>query len=510
MPEIRLGALPNLVNVNLGSVETQEIYLGQALVWRNNLGPFFNLTVNGTVVDTNGTPMSPERPDTPANAVLSTFQYTDNITIGVTGVQDEEMQYPVVFNLYEGDFDQDDTLTSISTDTVANANGSGTLTFPRGPQPTGSNAGDFIFTDRLYSVVGVDAEEGESIIYFRITRTDSTDQFVLGGFSNVGGTFNPRTSSSSQNLSNTINTQCFDQVSTTIFFTRTTTTPIASQLQRRSCSVQVVGIQDTPPLVCTSAQTDQTITVTTGSSSSSDTETSRSNFNNPNFVASRGTATGSRTFSTTSTSDGTCQETAGRPGCGTTATTCTQTGTAVRTTTVTTFSQPTNCAGEDVGSATETGRTSSTTNVSCSYSYPNPTFVSPPDPPTFSTATCTFTCSGGASVSGGSATISPGQSGTRTCVSGGLTSSSTSGTCPAATTGHRLILRAPSGFSCAPTDTQRWSWMCSGNSRSAVLRVGDSEFSGCIDPDTTPTSTFRSNVSCFGSSSVNNSIDCTC
>ena len=164
MPEIRLGALPNLVNVNLGSVETQEIYLGQALVWRNNLGPFFNLTVNGTVVDTNGTPMNPERPDTPANAVLSTFQYTDNITIGVTGVQDEEMQYPVVFNLYEGDFDQDDTLTSISTATVANANGSGTLTFPRGPQPTGSNAGDFIFTDRLYSVVGVDAEE-ENLLF---------------------------------------------------------------------------------------------------------------------------------------------------------------------------------------------------------------------------------------------------------------------------------------------------------------------------------------------------------
>ena len=135
--------------------------------------------------------------------------------------------------------------------------------------------------------------------------------------------------------------------------------------------------------------------------------------------------------------------------------------------------------------------------------------AAPPPAPSFDTGNCTFTCSEG-SLSGGGATLSPGQSGTRTCVSGGLTSSSTSGTCPAAATGHRLILRAPSGAACDPTDTQRWSWMCNGNSRSAVLRVGDSNFSGCIDPDGIATSTFRSNFNCFGSFSRDNTIDCTC
>lgn len=42
MPEIRLGNGENMSNINLGSIEMQEVYLGNVLVWRNNLPPVYN------------------------------------------------------------------------------------------------------------------------------------------------------------------------------------------------------------------------------------------------------------------------------------------------------------------------------------------------------------------------------------------------------------------------------------------------------------------------------------
>lgn len=48
MPEIRLGSIENMVNINLGSIEMQEIYLGANLVWQNNQGPMFqSVTFDG-------------------------------------------------------------------------------------------------------------------------------------------------------------------------------------------------------------------------------------------------------------------------------------------------------------------------------------------------------------------------------------------------------------------------------------------------------------------------------
>lgn len=43
MPEIRLGAGDNLVNVNLGSTEVEEVRLGTVLVWRNNAIPVIDI-----------------------------------------------------------------------------------------------------------------------------------------------------------------------------------------------------------------------------------------------------------------------------------------------------------------------------------------------------------------------------------------------------------------------------------------------------------------------------------
>lgn len=41
MPEIKLGSSANMKNINLGVIELQEVYLGNILVWQNNLGPAY-------------------------------------------------------------------------------------------------------------------------------------------------------------------------------------------------------------------------------------------------------------------------------------------------------------------------------------------------------------------------------------------------------------------------------------------------------------------------------------
>ena len=51
MAEIRLGSISNMKNINLGSVEIQEVYLGTILVWQNNLGPtLMSITWDGTTL----------------------------------------------------------------------------------------------------------------------------------------------------------------------------------------------------------------------------------------------------------------------------------------------------------------------------------------------------------------------------------------------------------------------------------------------------------------------------
>lgn len=51
MPEIRLGGLPNMADIQLGSIQIEEVRLGDELVWRNNLAPTFSVfSVNSAAV----------------------------------------------------------------------------------------------------------------------------------------------------------------------------------------------------------------------------------------------------------------------------------------------------------------------------------------------------------------------------------------------------------------------------------------------------------------------------
>lgn len=245
MPEIRLGAGENLGNINLGSVEVEEVRLGTILVWRNNVAPFLSVSVNGTVVDTNGTPLLPVDTRTPANAILTTFTYNDIINIEATGVVDEDMQYPVQIRLYAGNFEADDTLIPFAVGNVPTANGTASLQIPRGPQPSGPNADFFVYADQLYTLVAEDAEQGITYIFFRITRADVPDQWNSSPFVDTGARFNQRADNIVQaGLTTTTGTQCFDATRTTTTFTRTTPRQVASQNQVRTNTYQVNGIDD--------------------------------------------------------------------------------------------------------------------------------------------------------------------------------------------------------------------------------------------------------------------------
>ena len=271
MPEIRLGAGENLVNVNLGAVEVEEVRLGTVLVWRNNVAPFLRLLVNGVQVDTNGDPITPVDPRTAANAVLTNFTYNDAINIEAAGVVDEDMHYPVSIRLYEGNFEVDDTLPVIQQGVVAAANGMVTVQVPRGPMPSGANAADFVYNDRLFTLVAEDAEEGITYLFFRITRADVPDQWNSSPWANTGAQFNPRTNTAtSGQMTRFVNTQCFNQMRSRVNFTNTTSQPVASQNQTRTNTYQVNGIDDrgTNPLrsqpVPVQPTTMRTITVNTG------------------------------------------------------------------------------------------------------------------------------------------------------------------------------------------------------------------------------------------------------
>ncbi len=365
--EIRLGSSESMKNINLGSTELQEVYLGATLIWRNNVPPFYTVDLNGTIVSTNGSIIAPVKPPKPSEVPSNNYEYTSNLNIGISNIQEEDQPLgDIVFNLYDGNIEEDETLPVIDTFTTTQG-GSGTLTIPKGPQPTGGTAADFLYTDRLFSITATDSEEGVSIQFLKVTRIDSEDIKNFSGYTNSGGTYNPRTSTSTQTgLTTTVNTQCFDATSTTYTFNRTTTTPVASQDQTRTCSVQIVGIQDTPPKTCTTADTNRTITVTVGTPTQSDTITSQTSFANPNFVSGVDVVVPANESNSFSSSSSTCVA-GSTPGCGICVFNCSGTGTITTTTTKTIYNR--NCA-YDVVSTTDGGSTTSTR--SCTSTYTNP------------------------------------------------------------------------------------------------------------------------------------------
>ena len=376
MPEIRLGAGENLVNVNLGAVEVEEVRLGTVLVWRNNVAPFLRVLVNGTQVDTNGNPMTPQDPRTPANAVLTNFTYNDTINIEAAGVVDEDMHYPVSIRLYAGDFEADDTLPVIQQGVVAAANGAVTVQVPRGPMPSGANAADFVYNDQLYTLVAEDAEEGITYIYFRITRADVPDQWNSGPWNNAGAATPAAPRVTNQpGLMRTFNTQCFDPMSTTETFTRTTTQNGNNQPQNRTNTYQVNGIDDrgTNPLrsqpVPTQPTTTRTIFVAVGGATTTEVVTGTTMQNNGAYVmgATRTNNVGSP-GPIAAAPDITNTACTGA-GCGFFMANCNG-GTQVRTTQR--REQPTNCAGGPVGAPVNVGAPI-VNNQTCTYT--NPVFL---------------------------------------------------------------------------------------------------------------------------------------
>jgi hypothetical protein len=366
--EIRLGSSESMKNINLGSTEIQEVYLGATLIWRNNVPPFYTVSINGTVISSNGTIITPVKPPKPGDIVTKDFQYTSNIPVLISNIQEEDQPYNnIVFNLYEGNFEEDDTLPVIDTFTTVQGT-DGTFTIPRGPQPTGANASDFIYDDKLFTITSTDSEGGVSIQFLKITRVDSADYKVYGSWSNSGGQYNQRTSTSTQgNLQSVSFDYCYAEEITTTSFTRHSVTPVASQNQTRTCSVQIVGVQDVPAKVCSGSDKSRTVTVTTGTATTQDTVTGTSTSANPNFVSGYNVVVPSNQTSTSSSSVGPCENIAGGAACGRCEETCSGTGTQAITTTETIINR--NCANQQV--STSPGGTT-TTSKTCSGSYANP------------------------------------------------------------------------------------------------------------------------------------------
>lgn len=366
--EIRLGSSESMKNINLGAKELQEVYLGATLIWRNNVPPFYTVSINGTVISSNGTIISPQKPPKPGDIVTKDFQYTSTIPVLISGIQEEDQPYNnIVFNLYEGNFEEDDTLPVIETFTTVQGT-DGTFTIPRGPQPTGGNAADFIYDDKLFTITSTDSEGGVSIQFLKITRVDSADYKVYGSFSNSGGQYNARTSTSTQyNLQSVSGDYCYAVEITTTTFNRHSITPVASQNQTRTCSVQVVGVQDSPPKVCSGSDYSRTVTVTTGTATTSDTVTGSSTSPNPNFVSGYNVVVPANQTSTSSSSVGPCENIAGGAPCDRCDETCSGQGTETISTTTTIINR--NCAYYEV-SRTDGGTT--TTDRVCTGTYTNP------------------------------------------------------------------------------------------------------------------------------------------
>lgn len=374
--EIRLGSSTSMKNINLGTKELQEVYLGATLIWRNNVPPFYTVDLNGTVVSTNGTILSPVKPPKPNEVPSNNFYYNSNLNIGISNIQEEDQPTGnIIFNLYEGNFEDDDTLPVIATFTTTSG-GSGTFTVPQGPQPTGGTAADFIYTDKLFSITATDSEEGVSIQFLKVTRIDNVDQWNSSGWTTISQG-SPYPYSSQSYCSVACSGACYDTEGSQIVSGLTTVSGNRrDDQQTRTNTYQINGVQDSNPP--TEPPTSQTVTRTLSSNTSGCNGTVTT-CTNPNYVAPRTTVTKQRSYSTTSPVVGVCViGPANGSACGSTLQDCTQNdGTQTTVTTRSFFNQPQNCASEDIGSPTANGSTTTTTSAACSYSYPNPAYVPP-------------------------------------------------------------------------------------------------------------------------------------
>lgn len=137
MPEIRIGALPNLEDVRLGGVQIEEVRLGTQLVWRNNALP--TITVTGPTVGVMG----------------------DNIDITVIANRNNTVDFSYV---------DADPLDTVSTITVTDPNGANVAVLNFTP---GQNTGTASFViDGATFFPTVDFDVMANNVY-TITITDS-------------------------------------------------------------------------------------------------------------------------------------------------------------------------------------------------------------------------------------------------------------------------------------------------------------------------------------------------
>ena len=409
--ETWLGASENLANIALGGSQVDTVMLGNLLVWRNNVPPFLNLLVNGTLVDTNGTPLLPEDQDDPTTAVLTTFAYTDTITIGVSGVIDEDMHYPIVINLYDADFDRDDTLVTIAPQVIVTGpGGSGTLRIPRGGQPPAAgtfpavappaDAADFIFTNRLYSLVATDAEEGMSIFYFRLTVNDVADRTTTSAWRNNGalvspGAGSPQTTGPTFIADTTTTAVCTQQFITQQDVDRTVEQDFNQQPEIRDCEVQIVGVQDSPPVTCAGAGVALTRNrqINVGGARNVDVNSGAARtVNNTDYDATTTDRVGTPIVGAAVL--GACAVPAGTilPGCGAMPLMCTgNVGLQDSTISDTPTTETIDCTGAVINTVNGTPVARPTTQVACAVTYPNPAMVASTTP---TAPSCTPTSAG--------------------------------------------------------------------------------------------------------------------
>ncbi len=85
MAEVRLGSNENMKNINLGSIEIQEVYLGNILVWQNNQAPvYMELTWDGQAFSV---PDIDDFDEFTGSASSTTFDGR-TINIVITGISD--------------------------------------------------------------------------------------------------------------------------------------------------------------------------------------------------------------------------------------------------------------------------------------------------------------------------------------------------------------------------------------------------------------------------------------
>lgn len=343
MPEIRLGAEANLADVQLGSIQIEEVRIGDNLIWLNNAGPDFDIRGGGT------------------------YTYTQNISIVVSGVTDVENPTGPFTYLWEVR-DPGGTFQVIPGETGP------VLGLSRGPQPTGANAADFIFSNREYRASVSDPSGGVTSKTQTVTVVDAPDQIVVGGWTNSGGPYGYDSEvGGTKFVTDIVNTSCVDEFSTRIIERHNVNRNFHLQNQTRSCTVVQYGLQDSPPKSCSGVTTSRTIEVNDSESTTFDSIQSETQFANPNFVAiaTEGVTTIDTNESVT-TESGVCTGIDTTIGCGAAMVNCEAGGSTTSTTTTTFYEQPINCLGVPTGPRDIVDTQTEDTLVPCTQEYANP------------------------------------------------------------------------------------------------------------------------------------------